>query len=199
MTSSIQQRFNRFYTIFLLLLLLLTLSCTAPGDEPLPDLNWTDQFDTVHSELSRQYAFTDWKGIDWEEKYRRTAEAVLAAQTNRDENAFYLALRHYVISIPDTHVNFSYETRFARQLRESEIGGSFGMSGPSIQTRYGRINYPDGQSRDEFHQIQLDGDWSGNGGVLPDIRIPLTIETLRQWIEDGIDIELAFVRDYLNQ
>ena len=47
------------------------------------------------------------------------------------------------------------------------------------------IEYPHGQSLDENGVVQLDGDWRFEGGVTPDIRVPLTMDTVRAQFKDG--------------
>jgi carboxyl-terminal processing protease len=52
------------------------------------------------------------------------------------------------------------------------------------------VEYPGGQSLDENGVVQLDSDWSLEGGVTPDIRVPLTAETVRAQFKDGHDVGL---------
>ncbi|MDP8247213.1 MAG: S41 family peptidase [Candidatus Tritonobacter lacicola] len=77
--------------------------------------------------------------------------------------------------------------------------GSFGMSGAGIKMPIGfSVNYPFGQSLDENMIVQLDADENGNGGVIPDIRVPLDDDSVRETYLEGKDVELEFVIDYLN-
>jgi carboxyl-terminal processing protease len=69
--------------------------------------------------------------------------------------------------------------------------GSFGMSGAEVLMPGGlTVEYPGGQSLDENGVVQLDSDWSLEGGVTPDIRVPLTAETVRAQFKDGHDVGL---------
>jgi len=69
--------------------------------------------------------------------------------------------------------------------------GSFGMSGAQVLMPSGlTVEYPAGQSLDENGVVQLDGDWRLQGGVTPDIRVPLTPGTVRAQFKDGHDVVL---------
>jgi len=88
------------------------------------DLSWTESFDALHAKLSREYPFTEWKGVAWEELYDRFSLRVADAQARDDARAFYLALREYVHSIPDSYVDISMEEAY----RQEAVGGGFGFS-----------------------------------------------------------------------
>jgi carboxyl-terminal processing protease len=69
--------------------------------------------------------------------------------------------------------------------------GSFGMAGAEVLMPGGlTVEYPGGHSLDENGVVQLDSDWSLEGGVTPDIRVPLTAETVRAQFKDGHDVAL---------
>jgi carboxyl-terminal processing protease len=46
------------------------------------------------------------------------------------------------------------------------------------------------QSLDASDQIQVDSDASGRGGVLPDMRVPVTEEIVRAALVEGPDVVL---------
>jgi len=69
--------------------------------------------------------------------------------------------------------------------------GSFGMSGAEVLMPEGlTVEYPNGQSLDENGIVQIDSDWRLDGGVSPDIRVPLTTDTVRAQYRDGRDVVL---------
>lgn len=69
--------------------------------------------------------------------------------------------------------------------------GSFGISGAEVLMPGGlTVSYPGGQSVDEHGIVLLDADWRLDGGVVPDIRVPLTMETARAQFRDGRDVVL---------
>jgi len=100
----------------------------APVPEDFSSLAWSDAFDKLHGKLSREYAFTDWKTIDWPALYIKFKPRIEQAQASKDFPAYYLALREYVHSIPDGHVRMnsigSIDNKF--------IGGGFGFSATKL-------------------------------------------------------------------
>jgi len=69
--------------------------------------------------------------------------------------------------------------------------GTFGMSGHQVLMPAGlTVAYPGGHSLDVKGVVQLDSDWSLEGGVTPDIRVPLTADSVRAQFKDGRDVVL---------
>ncbi|OQC08592.1 MAG: Peptidase family S41 [Candidatus Hydrogenedentes bacterium ADurb.Bin101] len=85
---------------------------------------WPDAFQAMHQKLSREYAFTDWKKIDWDVLYDTHAPLVEAAELAQDDKAYYLALRSYLFSIPDGSLCITTPETY----REEAIGGGYGFS-----------------------------------------------------------------------
>jgi carboxyl-terminal processing protease len=85
---------------------------------------WTDAFDLMHAKLSREYPFTEWKGIKWDVLYDTYSVRVADAQARDDKRAYYVALRQYIHSIPDGYMEASDEENF----RQEAIGGGFGIA-----------------------------------------------------------------------
>ncbi len=87
-------------------------------------LSWTKAFEKMHKTFSKEYAFTDWKKIDWESKRKKYLPQIEEAEKNNDINSYIVALREYTISVPDGHVfiegDFSY---FMKHYN----GGTFGL------------------------------------------------------------------------
>lgn len=94
-----------------------------PVPSDLSTLTWTEAFDHLHAKFSSEYAFTEWKGIDWDALYRRYRPLVAAAEAAGDQAAYYLALRGYAYHLRDGHVSVTEDLDVARQL----AGGGFGM------------------------------------------------------------------------
>ena len=69
-------------------------------------LSYTEAFDAMLDKFRREYAFTEFKGIDWDEKAAEFRPRFEAAQTSRSELEYARALRDFMWSIPDTHVGF---------------------------------------------------------------------------------------------
>jgi carboxyl-terminal processing protease len=76
--------------------------------------------------------------------------------------------------------------------------GSFGMCCSKISLPAGfEVLYPPGQSQDADHRVQLDSDHTLQGGVAPDVRVPLTRDTVRAMFVDGEDVVLQYAMDAL--
>ncbi len=86
--------------------------------------SWTQAFDLLHGRLSREYPFTEWKGIKWDTLYDTFYVRVADAQARGDKRAYYVTLRQYAHSIPDGYMEASDEEDF----REAAIGGGYGIS-----------------------------------------------------------------------
>jgi len=87
-------------------------------------LSWSEAFDGLHVKLSREYPFTDWKGIDWEGLYDVYKPRIDDAEAAGDEAAYYLALREYIFNISDGYMHISAPDEY----REAAIGGDYGFS-----------------------------------------------------------------------
>lgn len=94
-----------------------------PVGVDLSDLGWTEAFEQLHAKISREYAFTEWKGIDWGALHRKYRPMVAAAEAAADQTAYYLALRGYAYRLQDGHVSVTEDLDIAREL----AGGGFGM------------------------------------------------------------------------
>jgi carboxyl-terminal processing protease len=59
------------------------------------------------------------------------------------------------------------------------------------------LQYPGGQSLDADHNIQLDSNHALQGGVLPDVRVPLNWDTVYAMFVDGEDLALQYAIEAL--
>lgn len=113
--------------LLLLAVLLFTCSLTATGESLTTDytaLAWTDAFAQLHARMEKEYAFTDWKGVNWAALGATYGAKIQAAQAAGDFNAYYLALRSFVHAIPDGHVHVTN----LKQVDDQFIGGGFGLA-----------------------------------------------------------------------
>jgi len=46
----------------------------------LSSLNWIDSFDSLHVIMEERYPFTEWKGINWDQKLAQTQPKIQEAQ-----------------------------------------------------------------------------------------------------------------------
>ena len=76
--------------------------------------------------------------------------------------------------------------------------GSFGMASAAVPMPAGiEVIYPWGQSLDQAWAIQVDSNHLLEGGVQPDLLVPLTFETAKAIYVDGDDVVLDFAHDAL--
>jgi len=102
---------------------------TPPDSADYSTLTWTDAFRAAHDKFSREYAFTDWKDVDWPGLYIQFMPRILQAQVNEDEKAYYLALHEYICSIPDGHISLGPQTaELPKAVGKKLAGGGFGMA-----------------------------------------------------------------------
>lgn len=102
---------------------------TFPSAADYSTITWTDAFRAAHNKFSREYAFGDWKGMDWDSLYNQFAPRISAAQAAGDSSAYYLALHEYVCSLPDGHVSLSpANSAVPTALSRALIGGGYGMA-----------------------------------------------------------------------
>jgi carboxyl-terminal processing protease len=108
-----------------------TATYTPPAVADFSDLSWVRAFDALHAKFSREYAFTHWKGVDWEALYAEYLPRVIAAEEAGDLGAYYLALKQYSMELRDGHVGVAASTAAAQQaidkLSYARAGGGFGL------------------------------------------------------------------------
>jgi CubicO group peptidase (beta-lactamase class C family)/pimeloyl-ACP methyl ester carboxylesterase/C-terminal processing protease CtpA/Prc len=93
------------------------------------DLNWTNAFIAAHETFSRQYAFTDWKSVDWGALYSNTLPRIAAAQAVTNEVEYYAALNAYAGAIPDSHIYFATtNTAVPAAWAQQVAGGGYGLA-----------------------------------------------------------------------
>lgn len=119
-------------TKFLLLIIFIgaaVFGCST--EEELGEISVLADFERLHAELSTQYAFTEWKQIDWDAKYQIYHPLIAAAEASNNRSEYYLLLRNYVHSIPDSHVRLVWSNDAGKDLynevRFQNIGGSYGL------------------------------------------------------------------------
>lgn len=105
-------------------LLDIPLPAVLRGQNDLRSRSWTKAFQILHGRLKVEYAYTDHKSLDWDSLYTQYADEVVKAQEEKDREAWYLALRRYVHSIPDGNVQIDLN----ESLRARAEGASPGIA-----------------------------------------------------------------------
>jgi uncharacterized surface protein with fasciclin (FAS1) repeats/C-terminal processing protease CtpA/Prc len=88
----------------------------------LSDRAFDEAFNELVDILSREYAFTEYKGIDWEALRAEFLPRFEEAQANDDLVAYRLALRDFAWSIPDGHISAPVDTNDFRAAASGGIG-----------------------------------------------------------------------------
>ena len=96
----------------------------GPETPDFSQLTWPDAFEKLNDHLSRAYAMGAWKRIDWKALHDVTAPKIADAERTGDRAAYYLALREYLWSLNDTHVDLSGHDG---GLRYAAIKGGYGL------------------------------------------------------------------------
>lgn len=96
----------------------------APDD--FSNLSYTEAWDAFIEKAKKEYAFTEFKGIDWDEISARFRPAIEAAEAKQDAQAFGLVLADFVEAIPDGHLLF--ETEQSAAAEQAAIAGGIGLA-----------------------------------------------------------------------
>ncbi|HOK09725.1 MAG TPA: S41 family peptidase [Candidatus Hydrogenedens sp.] len=100
----------------------IPLLMSGEGDYRL--LTWKKSFRRLCDQIEREYPYTEWKAIQWEQLRKTYAEKVEQAKDKKDRDAFYLALREFMYSIPDANVRIETDEK----VKETAIGGGYGFA-----------------------------------------------------------------------
>jgi len=83
-------------------------------------MSYPDAFEALFAKVSKEYPFTEEKGIDWNALYEQYSLEISSA---RNKNDFYLAMRSFAQSIPDAHIYLTLNP----EIFFNERGGGFGI------------------------------------------------------------------------
>jgi carboxyl-terminal processing protease len=122
----------------LVFLLFLIISCsgsssndslpqeyTPPTDADYSSQGWAEAFNNAHERFSKEYAFTDWKKIDFKALHDEFYPRIAAAEASLDTKSYYLAIREYLANINDGHISFP---AIDETIMKEEIGYSYGLA-----------------------------------------------------------------------
>ena len=88
--------------------------------------SYLEAFDSMLSLMRDEYAFTEFKGINWDALEQEFRPRFQEAETNGDSVAYSLALKDFLWSIPDGQISFSFLEVYSNQFAQ-EAGGGLGM------------------------------------------------------------------------
>jgi C-terminal processing protease CtpA/Prc len=90
-------------------------------------MSYTEAFDAMLEKFTNEYAFTEFKDIDWAAKGEEFRPRFEEAEASNDTHAYALALRDFLWSIPDTHIGFDQSLLNDDFVTETEGGLGFAM------------------------------------------------------------------------
>jgi C-terminal processing protease CtpA/Prc len=99
---------------------------TAALDD-FSQMSYTEGFDAMLEKFTNEYAFTEFKDIDWAAKGEEFRPRFEEAEASNDVHAYALALRDFLWSIPDTHIAFDQSLVNDDFVEETEGGLGFAM------------------------------------------------------------------------
>ncbi len=128
--------FAGFAAIFIIILSLTTacsessnssapVEYTPPVDADFSSDGWAEAFNKAHDRFSREYAFTDWKNIDFKALYDEFYPRIAEAEASHDTKSYYLAIREYLSNIHDGHISFP---AIDETIMKEEVGYSYGLA-----------------------------------------------------------------------
>jgi len=87
------------------------------------DLSFTAAFDALIELFRTEYAFTEYKGLDWDALKAQFRPRFEQAEASGDFTAYALALRDFTWAIPDGHVSSGTTDALIEQFRAETAGG----------------------------------------------------------------------------
>lgn len=94
------------------------------GQDDFRFKSWSKAFEKMNERMIKEYPFTEWKNVNWEALYQTYAPRIAEARKKKDRQAYYLALREYMYSVPDGHMRIEMNDGY----RNDAIGGGYGFS-----------------------------------------------------------------------
>ena len=92
----------------------------------LSDLSYTQAFDEMVAMFRTEYAYTEFKQLDWDALADRFRARFIAADRNSNAQEYLLALRDFYWAIPDGHMTFPISGPLG-QIFQSEVAGGIGI------------------------------------------------------------------------
>jgi len=114
-----------------------------PEDSALVDfsgLSYTDAFDGMVEMMSKKYAFTELKNIDWDALNDQYRPRFVDADVMGDSRAYQLALRDFLWEIPDGHIDFTFTDEMNSEF-VTEAGSGLGMAIRDVDDGRVLVNY----------------------------------------------------------
>ncbi|MFN2181114.1 MAG: S41 family peptidase, partial [Candidatus Promineifilaceae bacterium] len=101
------------------------------------ELSYTEAFDAFVKQLSKEYAFTELKGLDWEKIHADLRPKFEEAEAKKDAQLYREALRDLALSIPDGHISGP----FLREEFLEQTSGGLGIAIRELDDGRILVNY----------------------------------------------------------
>lgn len=86
-------------------------------------LSYPEAFDAMVDLFRKEYAYTEFKNMDWDELHARFRPEFEAAEDNNDQTAYVETLRNFYLEIPDGHMMFPLFPQLVDRFVEETDGG----------------------------------------------------------------------------
>ena len=86
------------------------------------DLSYTEAFDALVEKMRKEYAFTEYKGIDWDALHEKFRPRFQKADEEKDPLTYLRALRDFAWSIPDGHISGPFILEDFRKATDGGLG-----------------------------------------------------------------------------
>jgi C-terminal processing protease CtpA/Prc len=109
----------------------VVIDTIEPEDAELTDfsaLSYTEAFDAMIEKFRSEYAFTDYKELDWNALSDEFRPRFEEAEANEDPAAYAFAMRDFSWMIPDGHVSSSSPDPALEEEFATQTAGGLGMS-----------------------------------------------------------------------
>lgn len=103
------------------------------------ELSYTEAFDAMLEKFRNEYAFTEHKRIDWDAREAEFGPRFEDAERPRNQQAYALALRDFLWSIPDGHVNMDITPLI--DLFRQEVSGGLGIALVQVSDGFPRVAF----------------------------------------------------------
>lgn len=160
-----------------------------PPEADFSYMNWPGAFEALHQKMSAEYAFSEWKNIDWVALKKKYGEIIAEAEKEKQLSAYENALKEYMLSLPDGHVAI-YGGNYQKNMT-ADIQGSYGITLASVENDRVIVNYVDETSAAARAGIEVGAEilsWNNT-----EIDEQLTKTTVSSLVHNGIatDEQLA--------
>jgi C-terminal processing protease CtpA/Prc len=101
------------------------IECQVAVADDFSSMSYTDAFDAMIELFRTEYAYTDYKHIDWDAEKAKFRPLFEQAQANQDNTAYQFAVQQFLWSIPDGHLG---TTAFDQNRFVHDTAGGLGMA-----------------------------------------------------------------------